>query len=66
MDDIKVVDIGIKNEMKAASEELKRTLPEMLENLTLVAQLRRASYKAHLEEGFTESEALELCKSLLL
>lgn len=45
-------------------EQIKRNLPILIAHAGLVAQLRIASYRAHLSEGFTEVQALELCKSL--
>lgn len=43
---------------------LVENLPVMLEYQTAVAQLQRARYKALLKEGFTEEQAIELCKSI--
>lgn len=54
---------GKKDEMAAAIEMLKRQLPLILEHTRLIAEIRKASYDAHLAQGFTEPQALELCKS---
>jgi hypothetical protein len=59
----KVVDIGIPDEFRAAIDQFRRKLPEMLEHAQLQAKVRRASYLAYVAEGFTEAQALELCKS---
>lgn len=53
-----------KDEMKAASDALRRMAPELIENAKTIASIRRASYLAHVAEGFTEAQALELCKSM--
>jgi Tfp pilus assembly protein PilO len=53
-----------KDELRAAGDALRRQLPAMIENAKTLAELRRASYLAHLEAGFTETQALELCKSM--
>jgi len=60
----KLVDIGQKDDMKAASEFARRNLPTMIENAVMIAKLRRSYYDAYLAEGFTEAQALELCKVL--
>ena len=66
MSNIKSINLGDKDKMRAAVEEMKRSLPTWLEHAELTAKIRRASYDAHIKEGFTPAEALELCKSLLL
>lgn len=47
----------------AAIEGMKRTLPLMIEFHQLDAKVRRAKYTALIDEGFNEHQALELCKS---
>lgn len=47
---------------KAAAEKLKRDLPIYLENLRLIAVMRRAAYNEYVAAGFTPEQALELCK----
>lgn len=59
-----VVTLEPKNDMQAASDALRRQLPILLDNLPMIAQLRRASYLAHVAVGFTPAEALELCRVL--
>lgn len=67
MDDkIRILDLGDKNEMRAALEQLKRSLPVWKEQAAVIAEIRKASYDAHIEQGFTPDQALELCKSMLL
>jgi Tfp pilus assembly protein PilO len=41
---------------------LRRNLPHQLELQSLIAKIRRAGYEAYRKEGFTEAQALELCK----
>jgi hypothetical protein len=60
----KLVPLEPKDEMKAAGDALRRMAPELIENAKTIARIRRASYLAHIAEGFTEAQALELCKSL--
>lgn len=55
---------GQKNESRAAVEALKRNLSDLKEHARLVAEIRRAGYDAYLEQGFSEDQALELCKTL--
>lgn len=42
--------------------QLQEQLPTILQAQKCVAQMTRARYLAMLEEGFTEEQALELCK----
>lgn len=52
-----------RDEMQAAVENLKRNLPIFLEHVWLIAQIRKASYDALIEQGFTPEQALVLCQS---
>jgi len=47
--------------LKQAFENLTR--PFYLEMITVTALERMIKYKAHIKAGFTEAQALELCKS---
>ncbi|MEO9297579.1 hypothetical protein [Devosia alba] len=62
----RVVPMQPKDDMKAASDMLRRMAPELMENAKTIARIRRASYLAHVAEGFTEAQALELCKSMAM
>lgn len=57
---------GDKNEMRAALEQMKRSLPIYREHAVTLAKIRKASFDAHIAEGFTPAQALELCKSMML
>ena len=60
---VKLMGIGDKDKMRAELEQMKRNLPVFLEYALIAAQLRRASYDACIKQGFTEAQALELCKA---
>ena len=53
-----------KDDMRGALEALTRNAETMIEYSILMARIRKASYDAHVKEGFTEAQALELCKSI--
>lgn len=56
-----VVKLGKPDPTKALTEALERELPELLRRAVMLAKVRRASYLALIEEGFTEEQALRLC-----
>lgn len=45
-------------------EELKRSVPEMVASNREIAKVLRAKYLALIESGFTQKEAMKLCKKL--
>ncbi|WP_420465621.1 hypothetical protein [Panacagrimonas sp.] len=47
----------------ALTEELRRTLPTLIANARMIAQLKKAQYDAYVEAGFTPQQALELIKT---
>jgi len=49
--------------MREANEELLAALPEVLRSAKLSAQVTRAKFDALMKEGFTEKQALELCRT---
>ena len=55
-----------KDDMVAALEKVKRELPVMIQMASITAQIRKAHFDAHVKIGFTEEQALELCKSTSL
>lgn len=58
---LKVVPIGVKDELLASAESLKRNLETLIAHQMTMARIRRAAYLALVEVGFTEQQALELC-----
>ena len=62
-DNIKAVDFE-KDDMQVALEMLKRNLEVIGEYSKVKAKIRRQSFLAHVQQGFTEEQALELCKEI--
>ena len=46
--------------IKAAVEKFKRMMPETIQMITLLAQLRKVKFDALVKEGFTEPQALQI------
>jgi len=50
-------------EVKDALESLKLNMQFLIENERLQAEIKKAKYDALVLQGFTEAQAIELCKS---
>ncbi len=48
--------------MAGAFAQIIRMMPMLKEHATEIAATRLAMFKAHVEAGFTEAQAIELCK----
>ena len=53
-----------KNELKEAMRKFQEEMPNILENMALIANLTKAKYDSLVKEGFTPTQAIELCKKL--
>lgn len=62
---MKPIELQARNDMRAAVEQMKRHLPELIEYAKLQAKIRKAHYDALLAEGFTAEQAIELCKAVM-
>ena len=56
---------GSPDEFKQAIRKMIEATPDLIEYYKIDAQLRREKFKALVEEGFTEDQALELSKGPL-
>lgn len=59
----KLVPLGVQNEAAACLARLNRDIPFLLDHAVLAARVKRAYYEALVSEGFSEAQALELCKT---
>ena len=49
--------------MRDANDDMMAALPEIVRSAKLTAQVTRAKFDALMKEGFTEKQALELCRT---
>ena len=45
------------------NDQFKTEIPAITEYVKKLAAIRKINYDAHIDEGFTPEQALELCKS---
>ncbi|MHA1835984.1 MAG: hypothetical protein ACTSYQ_03550 [Candidatus Odinarchaeia archaeon] len=45
---------------------MKRDYDAIVEQAKIVAKIRKASFDAHIKEGFTPGQALRLCQSMTI
>jgi hypothetical protein len=50
--------------MADAMRKMAAEMPILIENVKMLAQLQRAKFDALKDVGFTDEQALELCKNL--
>jgi hypothetical protein len=55
---------GAKNASAEAVRHLRENLPALMDHVALMATLHRAKFNALKAEGFTDEQALELCRSV--
>lgn len=58
---IKVME-GKPDKNRAMIEQFKRDMENNLELIALAAKMKRATYQAYIDEGFTPEQALELIR----
>lgn len=51
--------------IEEANDDMQRAMPELLRGVMLTAQITRAKYLSLIEVGFTEKQAIELCRGSL-
>ncbi len=61
-DNVTAIPIIEQDKNVAMLENLKRNLETIIETNQLIAKIRRASYLAYIEQGFTPEQALQLCR----
>lgn len=52
-----------KDEGKGLLEQMIRNLPLILEYSKIKAEISRSDYLAYIDQGFTEEQSLDLCRS---
>jgi hypothetical protein len=54
------------SELHAAVANIRKDIGAMIEMQTYIAQMRRASFDAHIKEGFTPEQAIILCAKVTI
>ncbi len=60
--DITLLSLGEPDKVAALVEQLRREMPHQIELDKLIAKIRRQRFLNYVAEGFTDAQALELCK----
>ena len=55
-----------RDELRAAWSSMMRTMAVMAENASAIARHRKKMFDAYVAAGFTEPQAIDLCKSSYL
>ena len=64
-DNITVIDGGKTPNLTAeALREMRANMPLLLEHMAMMAELQRAKFDALKKQGFTDTQALDLCRSI--
>ena len=59
---LNIVDLPQPDELMASVEALRRAAPALMQCAPIIAKIRRAHFVALVAEGFTEDQALDLCR----
>lgn len=62
---MKPVALPERNEMRAAVEEMRRNIQEIIDYSKLMAKVRKAHFDSLMEAGFTEDQAIKLCEKVM-
>lgn len=60
-DNAKLIELPERNEARAAGDKARREIEAIIQNVQVIAKMRRAAFLAYIEEGFTVEQALQLC-----
>jgi hypothetical protein len=60
-DNAKLIELPDRNEARAAGDKARREIEAIIENVKVIAKMRRAAFLAYVDEGFTIEQALHLC-----
>jgi len=58
-----IIDLGEKDQLAANIADMKRNMEKYTEMVELSAKLTHAKYKAYIDQGFTEEQAMTLIMS---